>query len=110
MPILLERVYQNPTPSGAPAGTWEYSTLTEFSGKRMCPRILRQIMVKSTSNDTTFDVLIYDYEDVQIRRFITCTFISNDLTPTPIVGPVKIRLENVSKDEPFDVLMMFSDT
>jgi hypothetical protein len=106
MPVLFERIYKTPTPSG---GKWQYSTETEFSGHRMNPRFIRQILTRSTTPTTTYDCLIYDEEGVQIRRFITATGIVNDLTPTPIRGHVTIAIDNASADEPFEVLMIFCD-
>lgn len=106
MPVLLERIYKTPTPS---SGAWQYSTETEFRGHRMNPRFIRQILVRSTTSTTTFDVLIFDEEGVQIRRFITATEIVNDLTPTPIRGYITIAIANASVDEPFEVLLIFCD-
>lgn len=88
-------------------GSWSGNTL-----KRVPPQsILRHIFVKSASALTTFDVLIYDRDNIPIRRFGGATQIVNDLTPTPVTdgGPITVSIENSSADENFIVLVCFAD-
>jgi hypothetical protein len=106
MPVLLERIYKEFTPSG---GNWSYSTATEFINFRMTPRFIRQVLVRSASNDTTFDVEVEDENGLDIRRFTTVTEVVNDVTPTPILGHITLRVKNASVDEPFKALLVFCD-
>lgn len=108
MPMWMERIRKTPTVSG---GAWEFSTRDEYASPdyKMTPRFLSQIYVRAATATTTFDVLIIDENDFQIRRFITATEFVNDLTPTPIVGHIKIRIQNSTVDEAFQVLLIFTD-
>jgi hypothetical protein len=101
---LLTRLTFDATTSG---GEWESTTIQPGS-YAMCPHNLAQVLVTSASSDTTFDFIIKDHEDFQIRKWTTATNTFNDLTPTPVVGTVTLRIENASADEAFTILIVFS--
>ena len=105
--MLLYRYSQKPTTSG---GKWSGNTnQPNPSNYRMQGKYLQHIYVRSKTSTTTFDVIIRDEEDFQIRRFLGATGIVNDLTPTPVMGPISISIENASVDEQFEVLLIFAD-
>lgn len=105
--LLFYRFYKTPTPS---AGSWSAKVSSDFDAAyKMQPRILRQILVRSASASTTFNAVLVDDNGVQIRRFLGATEISNDLTPTPILGDIEIQITGASVDEQFQVLMIFSN-
>ena len=72
---------------------------------KMRPAVMSQCYVRSASTDTTFDVIVEDDHGYEIRRFLTCTEVCNDLTLTPIIGDIKIKIENASASEDFKVLV-----
>jgi hypothetical protein len=103
--VCLTQVYKTPTPS---SGSWSWTASSEFT---LCTkeRAIHQILVRSTTPTTTFDFTITDSNGVLIRQFLTCTGVTNDVTPTPVTGDFTIAILNASVDEPFTVLLKLRD-
>ena len=100
-----DQVHKTPTPT---AGNWSYTLSSEYT---LCSRdrFINQILVRSTTSTTTFDVYLTDENSVVVRQFLGATGVTNDVTPTRITKDWTIEIRNASVDEPFDVLMKMSD-
>ena len=110
--MLITRMYfdANATdPAHRPVtvgGVWESNTI-QPGGYTMVGYYLNQVLVTSTNALTTYDFIIKDDKDYQIRKFTTATYTFCDLTPTPTVGALTLRIENASADEAFSILLVF---
>lgn len=100
-----DQIYKTPTPV---AGTWSYTLSSEYA---LCPRdrFLNQILVRSTTATTTFDVFITDMNGILVRQFTGAQGVVNDMTPTRITRDWTITVDNASLDEVFNVLVKISD-
>jgi hypothetical protein len=100
-----DEVYKTPTPV---AGTWSYTLSSEYV---LCSRhrFINQILVRSTTPTTTFEVYLTDANAVTVRTFTGVTGVVNDITPTRITNDWTISIAAASVNEPFDVLVKLSD-
>ena len=103
--VCPTQIYKTPTPT---AGYWSYTLSSEFT---LCTkeRMIHQMLIRSTTATTTFDFKVTDANGVLIRQFLSCTGVSNDVTPTPVTGDFTLTIENASVDEPFSVLVKIRD-
>ena len=76
---------------------------------KMNARMLNQVLVRSATPATTFDVSIEDFEGISIRAWTTAVGVINDLTPTPVVGNITLKITNASADEAFQLLLIWVD-
>jgi len=104
--VCLTQIYKTPT---TVSGGWSYSPSSEYV---LCTkeRFIHQILVRSTSATTTFDFTVTDANGVVIRQFLTCTGVSNDVTPTPVTGDFTLTIANATPDDTFAVLIKIRDT
>ena len=86
-----------PTNVETSSGDWTEDTEKVIGG------ICKQVYVKADSSDTTFDFIITDDDDVEQRKFESCTGVLNDLTEFPMRGVYTATLDNASADEAFTV-------
>jgi hypothetical protein len=100
-----DQIHKTPTPT---AGAWSYTLSSEYT---LCPRerFINQILVRSTTPTTTFEVYLTDANAVVVRQFTGATGVVNDITPTRITNDWTISIAAASADEPFDVLVKLSD-
>lgn len=92
------------SPSATTAsGSWSGNTL-RFSGA-----VCSQVLIKSDTSTTTFDVSIIDNGSRTIRRWKNIKDILNDLTQFPVVGVCTVNITNADADEPFTILLCFLD-
>lgn len=100
-----DQIHKTPTPT---AGAWSYTLSSEYT---LCSRdrFINQILVRSTTASTTFEVYLTDSNSVVVRQFTGCTGVVNDITPTRITNDWTIAIAAASVDEPFDVLIKLSD-
>ena len=63
----------------------------------------QQIYVKAEHSTTTFDVIVTNSDDVEVRKFEGITEVLNDLTPFPMSGVHTVEIDNASRDETFTV-------
>jgi hypothetical protein len=84
-------------------GVWQGTTLP------LVGHLCRHCFVKSSSADTTFTVAVEDKDGKQVRRYTGATQEVNDLTPFIAKGAYTLKIIGASKDEPFEVLMSFSN-
>jgi hypothetical protein len=103
--VCPTQVYKTPTPT---SGTWSYTLSSEFI---LCTRerTINQMLVRATTDTTTFDFQVTDANGALIRQFNACTGVTNDVTPTPVTGDFTISILNASVDEPFSVLIKIRD-
>lgn len=87
-------------PSGvATTGSGEWSGNTAKIIGDLC----YQIYAKAATSTTTFDVVITNSDDFQVRKFTNLTGVMNDLTPTPMSGIHTFAIENASRLEAFTI-------
>jgi hypothetical protein len=100
-----DEVYKTPTPT---SGDWSYTLSSEYT---LCSRhrFINQILVRSTTSTTTFNLYIVDANAVIVRQFLNATGVVNDVTPTRITNDWTVQIEGSSVDEPFTVLIKLSD-
>ena len=100
-----DQVHKTPTPV---LGAWSYTLSSEYT---LCgrERFINQILVRSTTPTTTFEVYLTDANAVIVRTFAGATGVVNDITPTRITNDWTISIAAASVDEPFDVLVKLSD-
>jgi len=99
--MLIDRFYVNP--ATVVGGTWSANT------QKRVGCYVNQVLVKSTTPATTFDVRIEDVNDTVIRRFTGNTGLLNDLTAFAIEGVITIIIYGSSADEDFEVLAVFAE-
>ena len=63
----------------------------------------QQVYAKATTATTTFDVVVTNSDDVEVRKFTDVTGVLNDLTPFPMSGIHTVAIENASRNEGFTV-------
>ncbi len=106
MPVLMYRFYDEVTPA---SGSWSGDTASALYGYRMAPYFIRHLVVRAATSSTTFNLYLKDAEGFILRSWLNCTGVINDLTPTPIKGPITVEITGASADELFKVYIMFAD-
>ena len=96
-------IYKYIPDAASVAGVWSGNT-DLFSGG-----LCRQVYVKSASSDTTFDLVLTDEDDIEVRKWTNQTGIVNDLTPFFVRGVYTLAISSASENEDFKVLICVND-
>jgi hypothetical protein len=117
--MLFYRLKATPTSTGgAGSSTWSVklsallpSAYVNIQPKQLVfqPMLIRQLLIRSASDDTTYNAKLTDFDGIDIRRWDTVTEVVNDLTETPIVGDVTISIDTGSVDEAYTLLCIIED-
>lgn len=87
-------------------------TASSGSGSVLVPtknQMLHQIIVKSATSSTTFDVILTDIYDNESFREEDITGTLNRLLQLPSYGNWTLSIENASVDDDFSILLAFRE-
>ena len=85
------------------SGAWSGNTAKIIGG------ICCQVYVKSSSDDTTFDLSIQDSHGVELRKYTDAVNVINDLSKWSVYGIMTFTISNASADEDFTLLMLVEE-
>lgn len=93
----MSTVYKFKPSATTVSGEWSANT------EKIIGDMGQQIYAKAATSTTTFDVVVTNSDDVEVRKFTNLTGVVNDLTPFPMSGIHTVAIENASADEAFTV-------
>ena len=94
-------VYRYFSEATVSAGYWSGTTLNIIGDK------CTQILVEAAQDDTEFDFIMTDENDVEVQRFDDEVGLLNDMTPFSARGEYTLEIENATSDEEFKVMLCF---